>query len=94
MAISTDTFIQLVLTGIAVVAFSLAIWILNSIHKRVSEITEDIKRAHSRITAIIEDRHTTWTNQKEDCGDEKSRITRVEQALKWFTKGAFVPEDK
>lgn len=94
MAMSTDTFIQLVLTGIAVVAFSLAIWILNSIHKRVSEIAEDIKRAHARIDDIVKERGDAWTNQKKDCGDEQSRITKVEQALKWFTKGAFIPEDK
>lgn len=82
---STDTVITLLLTGIATIALSLAVWILNSVSKRVNKLEEKVgendTRLHGRVDAIITSRMNKWLEKELDCRREDSRITILETIL-------------
>ncbi len=83
---STDTIINLVLTGAATVAFGLAMWILNSVSKRVAELEKKVgendTRLHSRVDGIVSARMAAWLKKEEDCRKEDTRIARLEERLR------------
>ena len=82
---STDTIITFLLTGITTVALSLAMWILNSASKRVSELEKKVgelsTKLHEKIDLLKDDRANKWLNKERDCREEESRISRIEARL-------------
>lgn len=75
-----------ILTGVATVALGLAMWILNSVSKRVSRLEEKAgendTRLHKRIDDLVSARMTAWLKKEEDCRKEDTRIARLEERLK------------
>ena len=86
---STDT----ILVGAATVALSLAVWILNSVSKRLSSLEEKVgendSKVHARVDLIIAARMNKWLEKELDCRREDARITTLETVLRErVTKGA------
>lgn len=83
---STDIIIGYILVGVATVALSLAVWILNSISKRLSRLEEKVgendSKVHGRVDLIIAARMNKWLEKEMDCRREDSRITTLETILK------------
>ena len=83
---STDTIINLILTGFAAVTFGLAMWILNSVSKRLTKLEEKVgendTRLHGRVDGIISARMVAWLKKEEDCRKEDTRLARLEERLR------------
>lgn len=83
---STDIIAQLLLTGIAVIAFALGVWILNSVSKRLNKVEETIRendtKIHARIDLIITTRMNKWLEKEKECVTEHMRISMLEEKIK------------
>jgi hypothetical protein len=83
---STDTIVNIILAGVATIAFSLAMWILTGLSKRVDKIEakvgENDSKVHARVDLIIAARMNKWLEKEMDCRREDSRITTLETILK------------
>lgn len=74
--------VVVVFGAVTTLATTLALWILNSVSNRVTEVKEEADKAHKRIDDLEKDRTVKWLAQGKECSDENAELARIQILLR------------